>query len=162
LYPFPASKNDPDSYDLVIHGPRVQTVIIKAVPVSAGSPDTASTVSLSNLTLAAANTFAVNVTQTSPVSPRGALGGFCETLPGSGEIPYLIDERGVDPLTGVFDDDRTLSAGNIATGTFNSSQALNLDVVTPTEGAGAYRVSATALLFGDADFGATLAAPAAG
>ena len=62
----------------------------------------------------------------------------------------------------MFDDDRTLSAGNIATGTFNSNQALNLNVVTPTEGAGAYRVSATALLFGDAELGATIAAPAAG
>src|SRR6185503_8784100 len=76
LYPFPASKDDPNSYDLVIHGPRVQTVIIKAVPVAVGSPDTATTVSLSNLTLAAANTFAVNVTQMSPVSPRGALVSF--------------------------------------------------------------------------------------
>jgi hypothetical protein len=162
LYPFPASSDDPSSYDLVIHGPHVQTVIIKAVPIVSGSPATASTVSLSNLTLAAATAYAVNVTQASPVSPRGALVGFYQTLPGSNEIPYLIDESGVDPLTGAFDDDRALSAGNIATGTFNSSQALNLNVVAPTEGAGAYRVSATAPLFGDAEFTATIAPPAAG
>jgi hypothetical protein len=162
LSPFPNGSGDPDSYDLVIHGPQVQTVIIKSVPVSTGSAATAATVSLSNLTLAAANFYFVNVAAGSPVSPRGARVGFYQTLQGSGEIPYLIEERAIDPLTGLFDDDRALSAANVASGTYSSSQSLQITIAAPTEGSGAYQVSASAALYGDAAFVATLAPPASG
>ena len=96
------------------------------------------------------------------MSPRGARVGFYQTLPGSDEIPYLIEERGIDPLTGLFDSDRALSAANVATGTFSSGGRCNITIATPTEGAGAYRVSASASLYGDSLFSATLTRPAAG
>ncbi len=42
LYPLSTASGAPGNYDLVIHGPNIETVIIKSVPVVAGAPGTAS------------------------------------------------------------------------------------------------------------------------
>lgn len=162
LYPFPMTSTSPTTYDLVIHGPKVQTVIIKAVPVSSGTPTSATTVSLGNLSLVAATSYAVNVAEANPVSPRGARVGFYQTLSGSGELPYVIEERTIDPISGLFADDQAVSSATIASGKFVSGQSPVLTTAAPTEGAGAYRVSATAPVYGDGVFGATIAPPASG
>ena len=156
LYPFPTDSAAPTTYDLVIHGPNVQTVIIKAVPIASGTPSTATTASLSNLVLAAATPYPVNVDAASPVAPRGARVAFYQTISGSSEIPYVIEERPVDPLSGLFADNRSLATGNIAFGTY-SSGAVTLSTGAPAEGTGAYRVAASAPVYGDGTFGATVA-----
>jgi hypothetical protein len=163
LYPFPTDDDSPTTYDLVIHGPGIQTIIVKSVPVQSGTPTSASTVNLNNIALApAASTYAVNLATATPLATRGARVGFYQTLNASGEIPYLIEERTVDPITGAFALDQTIPSDTIALGTFNSGQTLTLASATPVEGTGAYKLAASAGVFGDGAFGDTLAPPAAG
>jgi hypothetical protein len=131
------------------------------VPVQSGDPNTAATVNLNGLTLGLATTpFPVNVATTSPLTARGARIGFYQTLSGSNELPYLIEERTVDPITGVFALDQTLPAGNVAVGTFTSNSTLTVSALTPVEGTGAYKLAASGALFGDGAFGGTVTVPA--
>jgi hypothetical protein len=152
--------DSPSSYDLVIHGPGIQTMIIKSVPVQSGSPTSAATVNLNNVALTpAASTYPVNVATASPLATRGARVGFYQTINASGELPYLIEERTVDPVSGLFAVDQTLPNDNIAFGTFSTGSSLTLATSTPSEGTGAYQLAASGAVFGDGDFAGTLTPP---
>jgi hypothetical protein len=130
--------------------------------VTSGTPSTAATVTL-GISLAAATSYAVNVAGANPVTPRGPRVAFYQTLSGSGEIPYVIEERSIDPISGLFANDQAVSsATSIASGAFVPGQALALTAAAPAEGAGAYRVLATAPVYGDGAFGATITPPATG
>jgi hypothetical protein len=162
LYPLPklSASGVSNTYDLVIHGAAVQTVIVRAVPVSPGAPATATSVSLSGVALAPAASYTVNFLASSPLTPAGAQVGFYQTLPGSDAVPYLIDASAADTVSGVFDSDFALSAAALQVATFSATQALTLTSVMPVQGTGAYGVATSAELFTDAAFGATVAAPA--
>ena len=159
LYPFPTDTDSPTAYDLVIHGPRVQTVIVKAVPVTKGSPTTATTVALSSITLVPVTPYTVNVDSANVVTPRGARVGFYQTISATGELPYLIEERPVDPVTGLFADDQMVSSASLLVGTYSSGTPA-LSTAVPVEGTGAYKVAASAPVYSDGVFGATVTAPA--
>jgi hypothetical protein len=91
--------------------------------------------------------------------------GFYQTLPASGEVPYVIEEAAIDPFNFTLGSDESLSTATIDSGTYTTNgAAITLTSSTPTEGAGKYRVSATAPLFTDGaiSFNTTVAAPAAG
>jgi hypothetical protein len=163
LFPLPMDDDSPATYDLVIHGPGIQTIIVKSVPVQSGTPTSAATVNLNSIPLtAAANTYPVNVSTATPVATRGGRVGFYQTLNGSNELPYLIEERTIDPVSGTFAVDQIVPSDNIAFGTFNSGSSLTLSNITPVEGTGAYKLALSGALYGDGAFGDTLAAPAAG
>ena len=163
LYPFPTDKNSPTTYDLVIHGSGIQTMIIKAVPVQSGSATSATTVNLgSPAVVKAATTYPVNVATANPVSPRGARVGFYQTINASGELPYLIEARTVDPISGVFAVNQTFPNDNLSFGTYSSGGTVTLTTSVPTEGTGAYRLAASAANFGDGDLSGTLTPPASG
>src|SRR6185295_1034921 len=100
-----------------------------------------------------------NVSTTTPVAARGARVGFYQTLNGTNEVTYLIEERTLDPVSGTFAVDQIVPADNIAFGTFNSGSTLTLSTTTPVEGTGAYKLAASAALYGDGTFGDTLTAP---
>jgi hypothetical protein len=149
VYPLPTSSSTPTSYDLVIHGPSIATLIIKGIPVSVGAPATVTPVSIGTVTPRQATSFLVNLASTTTPPPAGALIGFYQTLPASGEVPYLIEERPMDPFNLNFASAQAISAQTIDTGTFVSGSNVTISTVTPTEGASTYRVSATAPLFTD-------------
>jgi hypothetical protein len=159
LYPFSTASGEPTTYDLVIHGPLVQTVIVKSVPPTAGAPTSAAAGSLGSIVLTAATSFPVNVLPSSPIAVRGARVCFYQTPSGSGEVPYLIEERAADPFSGLFASDQALSTGAIAVGTFVSNQTPVLTTVTPVEGAAAYAIATSAASFDDANLGETVKAP---
>jgi hypothetical protein len=159
------SKN-PTAYDVVIHGPDITTIIVKNVTVTTTTPTTtgaASTtgaiatttatgaVSLGTLIPTAAQPFLVQIAPTSAASlPPGAAVTFYQTLSGSGEVPYAIDEVGVDPINLSLQAPEQLSTGSIVTGTYSSSgSTITLTNSTPLENAGVYKVGATAPLFAD-------------
>ncbi|MGH8261078.1 MAG: DUF4382 domain-containing protein, partial [Steroidobacteraceae bacterium] len=147
LYPVSTASGSPSQYDLVIHGAGIGTVIVRAVPVSSGSPSSAASASLTNIALAGSSTFPVEVAPASPVAPRGAIIGFYQTLPASGEVPYLIDAQPVDPFTGTFDSDRSLPSADPAYGTYASGSTV-LTAAAPSEGSATYHVAASAPLYG--------------
>ena len=161
LYPLPLidGKRDSTTYDLVIHGPGVRTIVIRSVPVTKGTPDDGADVALGTITLTAADSYAVNVDASSVVATRGARVAFYQTLPDD-NAPYLIEQRPVDPLSGQFANDGLLSgASTIVFGTFGSSIAFT--AAAPQEGASKYSVSTLSPLFEAGDFSLTLLAPPA-
>ena len=161
LYPLPliAGKINSTTYDLVIHGPGVRTIVIRAVPVTKSTPDKATNVALGTITLTASSSYAANLATGSVVSPRGARVGFYQTLPDDA-APYLIEQRPVDPLSGQFATDALLpGATTVVFGTFGTS--LSFTAAAPQEGASKYSVAALSPLYGNGDFSTTLLAPPA-
>ena len=171
LYPLSTSSSSPTSYDLVIHGPGIATIIIKSVAVNVGTPSATTPVTIGTITPRAATSYTVNLNTTTPL-PAGALVGFYQTLPGSSEVPYLIDEQPIDPFSRTFanpqDTSTTTPASTAATasqpistasidyGTFTSGSTVTLTSADPTEGTSTYRVAGTAPLFTDGALTATV------
>jgi hypothetical protein len=156
LYPLPLDESaSTTTYDLVIHGPSVRTIVIRQVPVTKGAPASGSAVSLGTVTLTASTSYAANGVATTPVFPRGARVGFYQTLPDD-NAPYLIEQHPVDPLSGRLATDATLSdSATIVYGTFGTSFL----AAAPQEGASKYSVAALSSLYGNGAFSNTLLAP---
>jgi hypothetical protein len=161
LYPLPTSSSSPTSYDLVIHGPGIATIVVKSIPVSVGSLSTTTPVNIGTITPHAATaSFLVNLNPTTPL-PAGALVGFYQTLPGSSEVPYLIDAQPIDPFSRTFDINQAESTASIDYGTFASSGSnITLTTAAPAEGAATYRIAGTAPLFTDGVLTTLVTAPA--
>jgi Domain of unknown function (DUF4382) len=173
IYPLQSNSKTPTVYDVVIHGPNIATIIIKNVSVTTTTPSltgAASTtgavatttasgaVSLGTFIPRAANAFSAQIipSTTSPL-PGGAAVTFYQTLPASGEVPYAIDEVGIDPIAGNLQTPEVLSQGSIYSGTYASSgSTITVTSSTPADGASTYHVSATAPLYTD---GAISSAP---
>jgi hypothetical protein len=166
IYPLPSNSKTPTTYDVVIHGPDIATIIIKNVSVTTTPPSltgaastagsvaatTATTpVSLSTFIPRGATSFLVQVAPTSSAAlPAGAAVTFYQTLPASGEVPYVIDEVGIDPFNLSLVSSEALSTGTIDSGTYSSSgSTITVTSSTPAEGAGTYGVGATAPLYAD-------------
>jgi hypothetical protein len=173
LYPLLASSSTTDStgvttssttttnYDLVIHGPAISTMIIKSVPVSAGDPNSTTLTSIGTVIPRSASTYTYNLASGTQIVTPGALVGLYQTIPVSGEVPYLIYQTPMDPFSRTLYEDQSLSEGTIDYGTY-SSGSVTLQTVTPVEGAGIYLLAATAPMFADGVFGATVAPPQSG
>jgi hypothetical protein len=160
IYPLSTTSSSPTSYDLVIHGPGIATIIVKSVPVSVGDPASTTPVNIGSITPQGASKFTVNLDATNPIQ-AGALVGFYQTLPGSSEVPYLIDSQPIDPFTRKFNADVAESSGTVYYGTYSSGSNVTLTSADPTEGAATYRVAGTAPLFTDSVLTTTVKAPSA-
>ena len=147
------------TYDLVMHGPLIDTVIIKSVPASVGAPAAATTVTLSNIALASSAAYAVNVSTATPFTTAGALVQFYQTLPVSGEVPYVVARQTIDPFNNVFAGNFALSAGPLAVGTYSGGTVATAVTETPSEGSGTYQVAAIAPNFNDGTFATKVSAP---
>jgi hypothetical protein len=159
LYPLPLDEDeDTTEYDLVIHGPEIETIVIRDVPVTEAVPDSAAQISLGGLAPRPALSFEANISDLAPVVPRGARIGFHQTLPDDDE-PYVIAMAAVDPLRGQFAQPVVLSRANtISYGTYGAS--LTLRSGTPEEGAARYSVAAVSPHYGHGAFAESLLQPA--
>jgi hypothetical protein len=159
LYPLPLDEGENTTeYDLVIHGPGIQTIVIRDVPVSEAAPGNAALVTLGNLTPEPAASFEADIRADDPVVPRGAQVGFYQTLPGEDE-PYLIDLMAVDPLSGRFARPARLTrASRISFATYGSNFTLRSG--TPEEGAARFAVAALSPQYGNGALADTLLRPA--
>jgi hypothetical protein len=139
------------SYDLVIHGPGMATVIVRGVTVTAGDPTTTTPVNIGTITARATTSFPVTLAATTTPLPAGALVGFYQTLPVSGEVPHLIDAEPIDPFSRIFATGQTVSLpqGSLDYGTYAAGSTVTLTTATATEGASTFRVAGTAPLFTD-------------
>jgi hypothetical protein len=147
------------TYDLVIHGPLIDTVIIKSVPASVGAPAAATTVTLSNIALANSADYAVNVSTATPFTTAGALVQFYQTLPVSGGVPYVVARQTIDPFNNVFAGNFALSAGPLAVGAYSGGTVATAVTEAPSEGSGTYQVAAIAPNFNDGTFATKVSAP---
>jgi hypothetical protein len=158
LYPLSTASGAPSTYDLVIHGPGIQTVIVKSVPVTNSAPGSTAA-ALGTLTLTPGTPFLVNLNTSSPASPTSSLVGFYQTLPLSSEVPYLVEVRALDPTSGVFASAQELSSGALQYGTYTSGTT-SLTAVNPSQGAATYAIGAINPAYGTATLGTTVTAPA--
>ena len=108
-------------------------------------------VSIGTLIPRAATTYTANIAAPagSPL-PAGAEVAFYQTLPDSGEVPYVIEASPIDPFNQNLANPQLLSTGTVDAGTYVSSGA-TVTVVSsqPHETAGTYQVAATAPLYAD-------------
>lgn len=162
LYPLTTSSTASTSYDLLIHGPLIASVIIKAIPVAVGDPSSTSVASVGTVAPRSANAFTFNLTAGAQTVPPGALIDLYQTLPQSGEIPYLIDQVPMDPFSRTLFADQSVSEGTLDFGTYASGSDVSLQTATPVEGTGGYLLSAQAALFADGVLSATIAPPQSG
>jgi Domain of unknown function (DUF4382) len=159
LYPLSTVSTAPTTYDLVIHGPSIETVIIKSVPVTNAAPGAAAAV-LGTLTLTPATPYLVNVNPSSPASPSSSSVGFYQTLPLSSEVPYLVEQYALDPTSGVFAAAEELSGGAMQYGSYVSGGTIALTSVNASQGAGTYAIGAINPAYGTSTLGTTVTAPA--
>lgn len=158
LYPLPLEEDENTTeYDLVIHGPGIQSIVLREVPVTEAPPDSTASLALPNLSPEPASSFEVDVSAAERVLPRGAHIGFYQSLPGEVE-PYLVESAAVDPLSGLFAESLALSrASRISYATYNSSFTLRSG--TPEQGASRYAVGAYSRHYGGGPLAQTLLRP---
>jgi hypothetical protein len=150
LYPLPSGA----SYDVVITGRRMQTMVIRGVTVAPFSVlDTLAWTSLGSSsaplqpTLTSATGRTVN--PTSPLSPASAQLVFGQTLAPQGR-PHVVAVSNVDVRTGLLARDLDLPQGPVSVADFVSSDAaLSFSDVTPQEGAQAFTVRAWGAVYDD-------------
>lgn len=176
LYPLATNSSNPPTYDVVIHGAGIATIIIKAVrlnPSSSASSSTSSatatsssatnSVSVGTLIPRSASSYTVNMSNASgPVLPAGARVAFYQTLAAAGEVPYLIEASPIDPFNQTLANSEGLSGGTIDSGTYNTSgSTVTLVSAAPVEKAGGYLVAASAPGYADGPT-TTVSAPQSG
>ncbi len=178
LYPLAANSSNAVDYDVVIHGPGIATIIIKAVQVtltgstSSSTPATSTTgttgtpslnsVSLGTLIPRAANSYTANFVNSPAPLPAGAQVSFYQTIPAAGEVPYVIETSPIDPFNQTLAHDQGLSEQTIDSGTWASSgSSITVVSAAPLEKAGTYIVAASAPSFSDGALTTTVSEPAA-
>ncbi len=146
IYPLPVFDTATTaSYDLVIRGRNVETIIINGVKVHKGTaPENASAVSSRPIRLTTGTEYAAQVT----AKPAGTAVTFYQTLP-TDPVPYEIRFRHIDPFsaTGSFSSPIELSAGPLHVGAFNNAGPITFNTVTPAEGLGSFKAIASVQLY---------------
>jgi len=122
----------PGTYDVLLRGRGVETVIVRGVPVTRGTvTDLGPAISMP-----AGTEFEANTT----TNPTGAWVNFYQTLDnaatGVPEVPYEVRFRHVNPFTGSFFVPIALSNGPIRFGLYNNGNAISFQAVTPREWSG--------------------------
>jgi hypothetical protein len=164
LYPLTTNATSADAtttitYDLVIHGPLIDTVIIKSVPASVAAPAAATSVALSTVQLTSVADYLVNVSTAAPFTTAGALVQFYQTVPVSGEVPYVVAQQPIDPFNNDFAGAAALSVGPIAVTIYSGGVSAAAVSEPPTEGNGTYQVAAIAPNFNNGTLGTKVSAP---
>lgn len=140
---------DQAELDLVIRGRNMATMIVRNVPVVAGSaPDSGTPptqLQTEPLDPVAATEFTANIAADTPLSPTAGDLRFFQSV--GGEAPYLVRRVAVNPFTGILVDDLPLAAGPVLVGEYNGGAAVSFESITPAEGESAYRVVGDAPLY---------------
>jgi len=119
-------------------------------------------VSIGTLIPRAATSFTANIAPpANQLLPAGSAVSFYQTLPGSGNVPYVIETSAIDPFNQDLAIPQSLSTGTIDSGTYVSSgSTVTVTSAAAREGAGVYQVAATAPLYNDGTLGIEVKAPA--
>lgn len=151
LYPLPTDT----SYEVVITGRHMQTMVIRNVAVSAFS--VLATLDWTVLGSSSAPIVPVitpgnarTVTLATPMTSRGTQLFVGQRLDGAGK-PYQVAVANIDPLTGSLEQALDLPEGPVRVASFvESGAALSFSDVTPNEGAQAFSVQALGTAYDDA------------
>jgi hypothetical protein len=146
LYPVavPAGQQT-TTIDVLVRGRNMETLLVRSVPVTAGTSPTSNptSVAVTNLPVTLGAEYTANAA--TAVSPTGAWVSFYQTLPGQGEVPYEVRFRHVDPFTGLFFEDIALSTGPLHVANWAAAGAPTFISNAPVQGNGGFLVFADAL-----------------
>jgi hypothetical protein len=173
LYPLAtkdASGNPIASYDVLIRGREMETMLVQAVPVSAGSapagtsgaaPPTSLQSTSIGLTLNSGEYTAQFTSALDPLTSGYAI--FQQTPTGAGAVPYEVRWRNTDPFTGIFRNPIALqgATSSLHVAPYNSGNALVFTSETPQEGAGAFTVADNETAYYTLGAGAVMPPPTA-
>ncbi len=159
LYPLPSGT----SYDVVIRGRNVETMLVKGVTAPAGSTPARGAAVLSTaaapiqLTINSAEYF---VNFSAALAPTSGYAVFQQTLPSVGgvtEVPYNVRWANTDPFTGTLALPIALSSGPLHVAAYGAGGTLNFGTVTPQEGLGNFGVVTRGLPMAYFNFSAPVA-----
>jgi hypothetical protein len=127
--------------DVLIRGRNMATMIIRNVPVTAGT-----TTSLTQNAMPATASSEYTATMAAgTLKPSGAWVTFYQTLPGAGELPYVVNFRQGNPFTGTLTDPVNLASADLEYAAFiagsssNTGADLSFTSVAPAEGTGSFQ-----------------------
>lgn len=148
LFPLnvPASASS-KSYDIVVRGRNMETIIVRDVPAVKGTTPSSNATQVSAAPLPLTLGAEYTVSMAAPLAPTGGWLNFYQTLPGANEVPYEVRFRHVNPFTGDLPVPFALSAGSLRVGSYVAGGSPALAPVTPQQGAGAFSVRASALQY---------------
>jgi hypothetical protein len=149
LYPLPVDDTGTSTYDIVVHGPGVSTLIITGVAVDAGA---SAALQSSNITLPVAQNFLVN---TATAVHGGTRAGFYQTLPTDAR-PYLVDFAAVNPFGGGFNSALALATADIVYGAWNDGEVISFASASPAEGNGTFGLAADSRWRASSGFGTVM------
>jgi hypothetical protein len=157
LYPLPVdSTAGTTSYDIVVHGPGVETLIVTGIPVTTGD---SIELQSSAITLPASTSFVINTSNATV--PGGTQVDFYQTLP-SNSLPYFIESAAVNPFGGNFTADVSLATGPLVYGAYNSDNLIAFASITAQEGTATYQIVTDAPQRAASAFGTTVAGASSG
>jgi len=165
-----ASGNAIASYDVLIRGRNLETMIVTAVPVTAGTSPagTGTTAATAVQTAALApvlNSGEYTAQLATPLAPlTSGYVAFEQTLPGAGAVPYEVRWRNTDPFTGSFRNPIPLqgASSQLHVASYNNGATLAFAATAPAEGAGAFRVAANEAVYYNLSPASVMPAPVAG
>jgi hypothetical protein len=141
IYPLPVASSGTTHYDLVIHGPGIQTIIITAIPVTSGTLDTTVSVQPDPITIAAASAYTVN-TATGTTIAGGSTLNFYQSLP-TDTAPHLVESALLNPFTKGLPMDLSLSSAPLSYGVYTGSN-VTLTLAAPQTGNGNFQLQTEA------------------
>jgi hypothetical protein len=132
--------------DVLVRGRNMETILVRGVPVAAGSTPTNNATLLSAQALPLTIDTEYTANASTAMSPTGSWLNFYQTLTGTGqsEVPYEVRYRHVNPFTGAFADAIPLSTGPIQLGSYVASGSPTLQANTPAQADGGFEVVAAA------------------
>jgi len=141
IYPLPIASSGTTNYDLVIHGPSIQTIIITAIPVTSGTLDTTVSVQPDAITVAAATSYTEN-TATGTAIAGGSTLNFYQSLPAD-TAPHLVESALLNPFTKGLPMDLSLSSAPLSYGVYTGSD-VTLTLAAPQTGNGNFQLQTEA------------------
>jgi hypothetical protein len=137
LYPVRVpSGQSTTNIDVLVRGRNMDTIIVRNVPVTAGTSPSSNPTLVSTQPLPTTIDTEFTSQAATPLSPTGSWLNFYQTLSGTGqpELPYEVRYRHVNPFTGLFTDAIPLSAGPIQVGAYSANGTPTLQAYTPLPG----------------------------
>jgi hypothetical protein len=169
LYPLAtkdANGNAISSYDVLLRGREMETMLITGVPVTQGTAPggtgAAAPTSLQSTDIVLVpNNDEYTAQFASSLAPLpSGYAIFQQTL--SGGVPYEVRWRNADPFTGMFRNPIPLQAATgIDLAPYNGGNTLAFNPATPVEGAGGFTVAVNEVAYYNLGAGTVMAAPVA-
>ena len=138
------------NYDVLVRGRAMETLIVRNVPVTAGTtPSSGATqVSSAALPITAGAEYTMNLS--TAMAPTGSWVNLFQTLPSSidpSPVPYEVRFRHVNPFTGLIEIPFPLSSGPLHVGDYLAAGSPAFATVTPAEGSGSFDAVGGALQY---------------